>query len=185
MALTETPVCNFGESAHDFYLEDTEGNMLGLADCRGEKGTLVMFICNHCPYVKAIQESLVAETRALLDLGVKSVAIMPNDTTAYPEDSLDNMRRIARQFDYPFPYLIDETQEVARTYGAVCTPDFYGYNNRLELQYRGRLNAITPAHPATPDMRRDLYEAMREIANTGQGPNEQIPSMGCSIKWKS
>lgn len=184
MALTETPVCNFGEQAHDFCLTDVSGKQLTLADCRGEKGTLVMFICNHCPYVKAIQESLVEETKALLELGVKSVAIMPNDTVAYPEDSLVNMRKVAQEYAYPFPYLVDESQQIAIAYGAVCTPDFYGYNRQLELQYRGRLNAITPSAKAHADMRRDLFEAMRQIADTGQGPQDQIPSMGCSIKWR-
>ncbi len=185
MALTETPVCNFGERAHDFSLTDTNGHEISLADCRGENGTLVMFICNHCPYVKAIQTSLAEETRALLEQGINSVAIMPNDTDAYPEDSLENMGKIAVEFNYPFPYLIDNTQQVARTYGAVCTPDFFGYNRDLELQYRGRLNAISPAHGPEPGIRRDLYEAMCEIARSGQGPRQQIASMGCSIKWKT
>jgi len=185
MVLTETPVCNFGEKAHDFNLLDVSGKYLSLSDCRGEKGTLIMFICNHCPYVKAIRPSLVEETRALLDIGINSVAIMSNDTGAYPEDSLDNMRKVAKENNYCFPYLLDETQEVARAYGAVCTPDFYGYNADLELQYRGRLNAVTPTTPPQAGMRRDLFEAMQLVAQTGEGPRTQIPSMGCSIKWKN
>lgn len=185
MSLMETPVCNFGEAAHDFSLKDTDGNDISLADCTGEQGTVIMFICNHCPYVKAILSTLLDDTRALKQIGINSVAIMPNDTDNYPDDSLENMKQLAERLDFPFPYLIDDTQQVARAYGAVCTPDFFAYNNKLELQYRGRLNAITPSKPATPDMRRDLYEAMSQIAKTGQGPREQIASMGCSIKWKN
>jgi hypothetical protein len=142
-----------------------------------------MFICNHCPYVKAVRERLVRDTRALQALGVGSVAIMSNDPAVQPEDGFENMQRIAREFAFPFPYLLDETQAVARAYGAVCTPDFFGYNSRLELQYRGRLDAgrleTTPA-----DARRELFEAMRLVAETGQGPGEQIPGIGCSIKWR-
>ena len=184
MALTQTPVCDFGTPAPDFNLPGTDGRMWSLQDCRGEKGTLVMFICNHCPYVKAIQQRLVRDTLELLQHGVKSVAIMPNDTRAYPADSLENMRRVAAEFDYPFPYLIDESQEVARAYGAVCTPDFFGYNAALELQYRGRLDATNPSRPAGEDAPRELYQAMCTIAETGRGPEHQNISMGCSIKWR-
>ena len=141
-----------------------------------------MFICNHCPYVKAIQERLVRDTRDLLDYGVKSVAIMPNDPADYPEDSFENMKKVAERYGYPFPYLIDETQEVARAYGAICTPDFFGYNADLQLQYRGRLDS-SRRETAPPTARRELFEAMVQIARTGQGLKEQIPSMGCSIKW--
>jgi len=144
---------------------------------------LVMFICNHCPYVKAVRERLVRDTRELLDYGIKSVAIMSNDPDQYEEDSPENMRRIAREYDFPFPYLLDETQQVAKAYGAVCTPDFFGYNADLELQYRGRLDA-SRKETAPEDARRDLFEAMVQVARTGKGPAEQIPSMGCSIKWK-
>ena len=183
MALTKTPVCDFGQPAIDFKLPGTDGKSWSLQDCRGEKGTLVMFICNHCPYVKAIQERLVIDTRELLALGVKSVAIMPNDVAAYPEDSLENMARAAEQYHYPFPYLYDETQATARAYGAVCTPDFFGYNADLELQYRGRLDQTTPSHRAAAGAPRELFEAMRRIAETGKGPEQQTVSMGCSIKW--
>ena len=183
MALTETPVCDFGAPAIDFNLKGIDGKYWGLAQCRGETGTLVMFICNHCPYVKAIQERLVRDTRELLEHGIKSVAIMANDSVEYPEDSFDNMKKIARQFNYPFPYLIDETQEIAKVYGAVCTPDFFGYNSGLKLQYRGRLDA-SRMQPAQTNARRDLFEAMQQIATTGKGPEDQIASMGCSIKWR-
>jgi peroxiredoxin len=183
MVLLETPICSFGEPAHPFALPDTEGRLWSLDDCRGENGTLVMFICNHCPYVKAIREKLVRDAAELSSLGVKSVAIMPNDTASYPEDSLENMRRVAAQYGFPFPYLVDETQEVAEAYGAVCTPDFFGYNAELELQYRGRLDAAG-ARPDAPDQPRELFEAMRQIAETGRGPEHQVPSMGCSIKWR-
>ena len=183
MVLTETPICDFGRTAHEFNLVGTDGRHWSLADCRGEKGTLVMFICNHCPYVKAIQERLVRDTRELLEYGIKSVAIMSNDPLDYPEDSLDNMKKIAKKFGYTFPYLFDETQDVARAYGAVCTPDFFGYNADLKLQYRGRLDT-SRMDPAPTNARRDLFEAMKQIAETGQGPEEQIASMGCSIKWR-
>jgi hypothetical protein len=142
-----------------------------------------MFICNHCPYVKAVRERIVRDARALEALGIGCVAIMSNDPSDYPEDSFDNMQRVATEYGFPFPYLLDETQEVARAYGAVCTPDFFGYNGGLELQYRGRLDA-SRKETAPEGVRRDLYEAMREVAATGHGPQDQIPSMGCSIKWK-
>ena len=182
MVRMETPVCDFGKPAVDFALPGVDGKTWTLADCRGEKGLLVMFICNHCPYVKSIRERLVRDTRELRDLGINSVAIMANDPSEYPEDSFDNMRRVAEEFGFPFPYLIDETQQVARAYGAVCTPDFFGYNADLELQYRGRLDASRKE--PVPGARRDLFEAMKQVAETGHGPKEQIPSMGCSIKWK-
>lgn len=183
MTPTETPVCDFGQAAHDFKLTGIDGKQWSLSDCRGKKGTLVMFICNHCPFVKAIQERLVRDTKELLDYGVKSAAIMANDPTDYPEDSLDNMKKIAKKFTYPFPYLFDETQKTAKAYGAVCTPDFFGYNADLKLQYRGRLDA-SRTEPAPGDARRDLFEAMKQIAATGKGPKDQIVSQGCSIKWR-
>jgi hypothetical protein len=142
-----------------------------------------MFICNHCPYVKAINQKLVRDTRDLRALGIHSVAIMSNDTESYPEDSFEEMQRVAREFDYPFPYLFDLTQEVARAYGAVCTPDFFGYNADLELQYRGRLDE-SGRQPDTGDVRRDLYLAMKQVAETGRGPRDQICSIGCSLKWR-
>ncbi len=182
MVRMETPVCDFGVPAVDFALPGVDGKTWTLADCQGEKGLLVMFICNHCPYVKSIHERLVRDTRELQALGINSVAIMANDPDEYPEDSFDNMRRVAEAFDFPFPYLIDETQQVAQAYGAVCTPDFFGYNADLQLQYRGRLDASRKE--PVPDARRDLFEAMKQVAETGHGPEQQIPSMGCSIKWR-
>ena len=183
MVSLETPVCDFGAPAPDFALPGTDGRVWTLADCRGEKGTLVMFICNHCPYVKAVLDRIVRDARELETFGIRSVAIMSNDPTDYPEDSFENMRRIAAERAFPFPYLLDETQEVAKAYGAVCTPDFFGYDAGLGLQYRGRLDA-SRKEAAPAGARRDLFEAMVEVARTGHGPAEQIPSMGCSIKWR-
>lgn len=183
MVSLETPVCEFGRAAVDFSLPGVDGRTWTLSECKGENGLLVMFICNHCPYVKAVRERLVRDTKELLSYGIKSVAIMSNDTADYPEDSFENMQKTALEFGFPFPYLMDATQEVAKAYGAVCTPDFFGYNARLELQYRGRLDA-SRKETAPADARRDLFEAMKQIAQTGQGPREQIASMGCSIKWK-
>ena len=184
MVSTHTPVCDFGTPAPEFTLPGVDGRTWSLDDCKGPNGLLVMFICNHCPYVKAINEKLVRDTTALKALGVNSVAIMSNDPTDYPEDSFDNMKRVAAAFGYPFPYLLDETQETAKAYGAVCTPDFFGYNTGLELQYRGRLDA-SGRDPDVGNVERELYEAMKQVAETGQGPEEQIASIGCSIKWTS
>ena len=183
MALTETPVCEFGLKAPDFSLPGVDGKIWTLADCLGENGLLVMFICNHCPYVKAVQDRLVRDARELLTLGINCVAIQPNDPTVYPEDSFANMKRVAELLAFPFPYLVDESQAVAKAYGAVCTPDFFGYNRNFELQYRGRLDE-SRKESAPPDARRDLFEAMKQVALTGKGPDAQIPSMGCSIKWR-
>lgn len=184
MVSLETPVCDFGRKAIAFDLLGVDGRQWSLQQCMGDNGLLIMFICNHCPYVKAVHERILRDTRELLTLGINSVAIMSNDTVAYPADSLDNMKLIAQQYAYPFPYLFDETQEIAHAYGAVCTPDFFGYNAEFALQYRGRLDA-SRKETAPPDTRRDLFEAMKLIAETGQGPQEQIASIGCSIKWKS
>jgi len=171
-----------GWKARDFALQGTDGKIYTLADVRGPKGTLVVFICNHCPYVKASINRIVAEANALREIGIGTIAIMPNDTEGYPEDSFDNMKAFAERHNFTFPYVIDTTQEVARAYGAQCTPDFFGFNTHDELQYRGRLDAsrMTPIANA----RRDLFEAMKQIAETGRGPKDQLPSMGCSIKWK-
>lgn len=177
-----TPICEFDLSAPNFALRGVDGKVWTLADARGEKGLLVMFICNHCPYVKAVRERIVRDARELKDHGINSIAIMSNDATDYPEDSFDNMRSVAQEFKFPFPYVWDETQEVAKRYGAVCTPDFFGYNKDLRLQYRGRLDASRKE--AAPGARRELFEAMKLIAQTGQGPREQSSSMGCSIKWR-
>lgn len=183
MVSLQTPLCEFGRPAPDFALPGIDGKVWTREDCRGEKGLLVMFICNHCPYVKAVRERIVRDARELAELGIGSVAIMSNDPTEYPEDSFENMKRTAEELDFPFPYLLDETQEVAKAYGAVCTPDFFGYDAGLGLQYRGRLDE-SRKETAPEGARRDLFEAMRQVAETGEGPREQIPSMGCSIKWR-
>ncbi|MFD2111453.1 thioredoxin family protein [Thiorhodococcus fuscus] len=183
MASTETPVCDFGLPAPDFALPGVDGKTWTRDQCKGERGLLVMFICNHCPYVKAVRDRIVRDTRELAKLSIGCVAIMSNDTADYPEDSFDNMKRVAEEFDFPFPYLLDETQEIAQAYGAVCTPDFFGYDADLGLQYRGRLDA-SRKEAAAPDVRRDLFEAMKQVAETGSGPADQIPSIGCSIKWR-
>lgn len=179
----ETPLCDFGWKAPDFTLPGIDGQAHSLSSLRGPKGTLVMFICNHCPYVQAVADRLVRDVKDLMAAGIGVAAIMSNDTVAYPEDSFENMKLFAAKYGFPFPYLIDEDQSIARAYGAVCTPDFFGFDVDLGLQYRGRLNASKrEAGPA--DARRELYEAMMQVAATGKGPAEQIASMGCSIKWK-
>jgi len=166
----------------DFDLPGVDGKRHSLASARGPRGLLVMFICNHCPYVQAIRERLVRDCRELADHGIGSIAIMSNDPDDYPEDSFENMQRVASEFAYPFPYVFDETQQIAKAYGAVCTPDFFGFNAALELQYRGRLDASRKA--PVPDSPRELFDAMVQVARTGRGPAEQMPSIGCSIKWK-
>jgi len=182
MVSLQTPVCDFGSPAIDFLLPGVDGNEWSLADCAGEKGLLVMFICNHCPYVKSIRERIVRDTRDLKAMGVNTVAIMSNDPSQYAEDSFENMQKISGEFGFSFPYLVDETQQVAKAYGAVCTPDFFGYNADLQLQYRGRLDE-SRKETAPEGVRRDLFEGMKQVAESGKGPEEQIPSMGCSIKW--
>ena len=181
--MAHPPVCNFGWKAPGFALKGTDGKTHTLKDVRGPKGTLIVFICNHCPYVRSIADRLSAEGRALQALGFGVAAIMSNDTLGYPEDSFDNMKLFAKKHDFTFPYLIDETQNVARAYDAVCTPDFFGFNAKDELQYRGRLDESKTT--LVKNARRDLYEAMKQIAETGLGPKDQIPSMGCSIKWRA
>jgi peroxiredoxin len=179
----QTPICDFGWKAPDFDLLGVDGKRWTLADVRGERGTLVMFICNHCPYVKAIRPRLVGDLKELKALGVNAVAIMSNDPADYPEDSFDNMKQVAQEFDFPFPYLLDDTQAIAKAYGAICTPDFFGFNSELELQYRGRFDESRKE--TAESSTRDLFHAMSQVAQTGQGPREQIPSIGCSIKWIS
>jgi len=181
-AMATPPVCEFGWKAVDFDLPGTDRKRYRLAELTGPNGVLVMFICNHCPYVKAVIDRIIRDCSDLKEHGIGAVAISANDPADYPEDSFENMQRVAQDLRFPFPYLWDESQEVARAYGAVCTPDFFGFNRDLELQYRGRLDAsrTTPVANA----RRDLFEAMVQIARTGQGPQEQIASMGCSIKWR-
>jgi len=180
--MTLNPTHAIGWKARDFALSGVDGKTYSLSDVSGLKGTLVAFICNHCPYVKASIGRIVAEVNALREIGIGTIAIMPNDTKEYSEDSFGNMKVFAARHDFSFPYVIDTTQEVARAYGAQCTPDFFGFNARDELQYRGRLDAsrMTPV----PNVRRDLFEAMKLVSETGHGPEEQLPSTGCSIKWK-
>jgi len=182
MPALETPICDFGWKAVDFSLPGTDGRAWSLADVRGKNGTLVMFICNHCPYVRAIVGRLVEDVRTLQDKGIGAIAIMPNAVELSPADGMAAMRDFAQVNDFPFPYVLDETQEIARAYGAVCTPDFFGFDRDMGLQYRGRLDASKTS--LAPDARRELLEAMRQVARTGQGPQEQVPSMGCSIKWR-
>lgn len=184
MVSLETPVCDFDQPIIDFSLPGVDGEIWTPEKARGEKGLLVMFICNHCPYVKSIRERIVRDTKELMDYGVNSVAIMSNDPTEYEEDSFENMQKISQQYDFPFPYLLDETQQVAKAYGAVCTPDFFGYNASMALQYRGRLDE-SRKETAADNVKRDLFDAMKQVAQAGRGPEQQIPSMGCSIKWKS
>ena len=182
MTLTKTPICNFGEKAKNFSLISTDNTKISLNEIRGKNGTLIMFICNHCPYVKAVIKDIVEDVKYLEDLGIKSVAIMSNDIKNYPEDSFENMISFSKLHGFSFPYLIDETQNVAKEYGAVCTPDFFGYNKNLELQYRGRIRKLKNLKPVR-EGESDLKNAMKLIAKFGRGPKNQIPSMGCSIKW--
>jgi peroxiredoxin len=181
-ALT-TPICDFGAAAPDFTLAGTDGKSYRLADIKGEKGTLIMFICNHCPFVRAVIDRVVADAKLLQATGIGIVAISANDPVEFPQDGPDKMKDFAALNGFTFPYLFDATQEVAKAYGAVCTPDFFGYNAAGELQYRGRLDA-SRTEPV-PNARRELLEAMQQVAKTGQGPREQIPSMGCNIKWRA
>ena len=182
MVLTKTPICNFGEKANSFKLKGTDSKIHKLEDHLGKNGLLIMFICNHCPYVKAVIKDIVNDCKNLEKEGLKSIAIMSNDTKNYPEDSFENMIAFSKKHRFIFPYLIDETQEVAKKYGAVCTPDFFGYNNKLELQYRGRIRELKDLKPVS-NSESDLLKAMRLIIKTGKGPKNQIPSMGCNIKW--
>ena len=183
MASISPPVCNFGWQAPDFNLPNIDGKTVSLKDSMGKNGLLVMFICNHCPYVKAILPRLIDDVKALQALGINTIAIMSNDPADYPEDSLDNMQKIAQAMAFPFPYLLDETQEVAKKYNAVCTPDFFGFNHNFALQYRGRFDESRKE--TAQGSTRDLFKAMQLVAETGQGPQAQIASIGCSIKWRN
>ena len=182
MSLTKTPICDFGKKAETFKLLSTDNTNINLDDVKGENGTLIMFICNHCPYVKAVIQNIVDDTNDLKKIGVNSVAIMSNDTNNYPDDSFDKMKIFSDENKFNFPYLFDESQEIAKKFGAVCTPDFFGYNKNLELQYRGRIRELKDLE-AVQEGHSDLLNAMTLIAKTGKGPSEQIPSMGCNIKW--
>jgi peroxiredoxin len=183
MASINPPVCDFGWQAPDFLLPNIDGKLVSRDGGMGENGLLVMFICNHCPYVKAILPRLIADVKELQTLGINTVAIMSNDPTDYPEDSFENMQKLAQDMALPFPYLLDATQQIAKDYGAVCTPDFFGFNNKFKLQYRGRFDESRKE--TAPNSTRDLFHAMKQIAETGLGPREQIASIGCSIKWKA
>ncbi|MDC6483457.1 thioredoxin family protein [Candidatus Pelagibacter sp.] len=181
--LVETPICDFGQKALPFELKSTDNKIISLNDIKGENGTLIMFICNHCPYVKAVTKEIVEDCIKLKKIGINSVAICSNDFVNYPEDSFDNMIKFSKDNNFNFPYLHDETQQIATAYNAVCTPDFFGYNKDLELQYRGRLRELINLVPVN-NGESDLLSAMKNIAEIGKGPKEQIPSAGCSIKWK-
>ncbi|PLX43582.1 MAG: thioredoxin family protein [Hyphomicrobiales bacterium] len=178
----ETPICDFGWRAPGFTLPGVDGKTYTLTDVKGEHGTLIVFICNHCPYVKSVIDRIVSTAAELEVLGIKTAAICANDADAYPEDSFENMKLFAEEHGFTFPYLHDESQEIAKAYDAVCTPDFFGFDAYFGLQYRGRLDESRKE--AVPGAKRELYEAMKEVALSGKGPEEQIPSMGCSIKWK-
>ena len=180
--LLDTPICDFGWKAPEFTLQDAHGKSFTLSEHLGEKGLLIMFICNHCPYVIRIAERLAEDTQMLMDEGINVVAVMSNDYKTYEEDSPENMKEFAKEHNFTFPYLVDEEQSVGKTYGAVCTPDFFGFNADGELQYRGRLDDARMEDASNRTL--ELVNAMREIAKTGQGPKEQVASMGCSIKWR-
>ena len=183
MSLTKTPICDFGKKAKNFKLKSTKGELITLNDAKGPNGTLIMFICNHCPYVKAVIFDIVEDCKKLKDLGVNSIAICSNDVDNYPEDSFENMVKFSEINNFNFPYLHDDTQNIAKKFNAVCTPDFFGYNKNLELQYRGRIRELRDLKPLR-DGDSELLNAMIEISKSGKGPDNQIPSMGCNIKWK-
>ena len=182
MALTKTPICDFGKKADNFELKSIDNKIISLNDAKGENGTLIMFICNHCPYVLAVINNVVEDCKELENDGIKSIAIMSNDPKRYEEDSFDNMIKFSKNHNFNFPYVIDETQEVAKTYGAVCTPDFFGYNKDLKLNYRGRIRELRDLKPIRNGAS-ELFEAMKLISETQKGPDIQKPSLGCSIKW--
>lgn len=182
MASISPPVCDFGWKAPEFNLPDVDGKRVSLQESIGSKGLLVMFICNHCPYVKAILPRLIIDVTELKALGINTVAIMSNDPSDYPEDSPANMKKLAEELTLSFPYLFDENQQVAKAYDAVCTPDFFGFNQHAELQYRGRFDESRKE--TAPESTRDLFRAMKQVSQTGHGPEQQVQSIGCSIKWK-
>ena len=182
MPALNTPVCEFGWKAQNFSLQSTRNEIIELDKARGQNGTLIMFICNHCPYVVSALDEIIYEAKELIKNDIAVIAISSNDVSTHPDDSFENMQALSVDKKLPFPYLYDETQEVAKAYDAACTPDFFGFNSELGLQYRGRLNN---KRESPNEIRRELYSAMIEIAKSGKGPREQIPSMGCSIKWKS
>ena len=176
----QTPICDFGQKAYDFRLKSTENKIISLNDIKGDNGTLIMFICNHCPYVKAVTKDIVEDCNKLKKIGINSVAICSNDAENYPEDSFENMIEFAKRNQFSFPYLSDESQKIAKTYDAVCTPDFFGYNRNLELQYRGRFRELKDLKPIN-NGDSDLKIAMKMVAQTQKGPDKQFPSMGLSL----
>ena len=178
----KTPICDFGQAAKSFELKSTNNEIINLNDVKGKNGTLIMFICNHCPYVIAVIKDIIEDYKNLKELGIKAAAICSNDSINYPDDSFEKMIEFQEDHNFNFPYLIDETQEIAKNYGAVCTPDFFGYNKNLELQYRGRIRELKNLKKIKTD-ESDLFKAMKQIAKTGNGPKDQVPSMGCGIKW--
>ena len=178
----KTPICDFGTNTKDFKLNSTDNKLISLNDIKGDAGTLIMFICNHCPYVKAVIKNIVEDCKNLEKFGIKAIAISSNDTVNYPEDSFKNMIKFSNDYEFTFPYLFDKNQDVAKSYGAVCTPDFFGYNGNLELQYRGRIRELKNLKPVRVG-KSDLFKAMKQISETGKGPKKQMPSLGCSIKW--
>ena len=180
----QTPICDFGQKAYNFELKSTDNKLISLSDIKGKNGTLIMFICNHCPYVKAVTKDIVEDCNDLQKIGINTVAICANDAQSYPEDSFEKMIDFAKKNNFNFPYLLDETQVIAKKYEAVCTPDFFGYNKDLELQYRGRLRELKNLIPVR-EGESDLKKAMTLIVETGNGPKNQIPSAGCGIKWKT
>ena len=182
MPALKTPICDFGSIAKDFQLNSTINKLVSLSDIKGEAGTLIMFICNHCPYVKAVIKDIVEDCKNLEKFGIRAVAISSNDAVNYPEDSFENMIKFSQKHNFTFPYLVDKNQNVAKGYNAVCTPDFFGFNGNLELQYRGRIRELKGLKPVRVDQS-DLFKAMKQISETNKGPNNQIPSLGCSIKW--
>ena len=182
MPALKTPICDFGSIAKDFQLNSTINKLVSLSDIKGEAGTLIMFICNHCPYVKAVIKDIVEDCKNLEKFGIRAVAISSNDAVNYPEDSFENMIKFSEKHNFTFPYLFDKNQNVAKSYNAVCTPDFFGFNGNLELQYRGRIRELKDLKPVRVGQS-DLFKAMKQISETNKGPNDQIPSLGCSIKW--
>ena len=183
MASLNPHVCNFGWQAPDFDLLGVDGKRYNLQNSRGENGLLVMFISNHCPYVQAIRPRLVADVAALQILGINSIAIASNDVITHLADNYEHMQQVAHDFNFSFPYVLDESQAIAKSYDAICTPDFFGFNANLQLQYRGRFDESRKE--TSIGSTRDLFKAMQLIAETGKGPREQMASIGCSIKWKS
>lgn len=182
MVALETPEVQIGWNAPNFDLKATDGNIYNLEKAKGENGLVVMFICNHCPFVKAIMDKIIRDAAELKKHGVNSIAIMSNDAESYPDDNFDNMKKLAEELDFPFPYVIDETQEIAKAYDAVCTPDFFGFDADLKLQYRGRLDDSRMQQKT--DGERELFDAMVDVAKTGKSDKPQNSSIGCSIKWK-